>query len=565
MKAIKKICLAFMIIFAFMLTACNGNKTNHNSEENTDEVAVAKTGDIIILYTSDVHCGVYKGFGYAGLQELRDAYEANGYETILVDNGDAIQGELIGSASHGEDIIELMNELDYDLAVPGNHEFDFGGDQFADLSEMADFPYISCNISKEGELLFAPYIIKEAAGKKIAFVGVTTPTTPTESTPSFFQNENGEYIYDFLDGDNGQELYNAVQSAVDAAKEEGADFVYLMGHLGNSTSSSPWSGEEVIANTTGIDVLIDGHSHDTEQKIYKNKDGEDVTRTACGTKLEAIGYSHIDPEGLIADTNIYKWDNEISMPDLFNIGNDLSKKVEEKMDYLDKVMGEVVGKSDYDLTIFDPDRKGEDGKAKRAVRNSETNLGDLCADALKYCASSDIAIINGGGVRNDIASGDICLMDLYNTQPFGDKLCVVEVSGQQVLDALEWSCRILPDEEGGFLQVSGISFEVDTSIASSCTADEHGNYTGINGERRVGNVLVNGESIDPTKTYTLASSSYILREGGNGFSMFIGSKDITQGMLPDYMTMEKYIKEGLNGEISKDYADPHGQGRIVIK
>lgn len=565
MKVFKKLSLVFMLIFAFMLSACNGDKTNHNSEENTDEVAVAKTGDIIILYTSDVHCGIDKGFGYAGLKAVRDSFEAKGYETILVDNGDAIQGELIGSASKGEDIIELMNEINYDLAIPGNHEFDYEADQFMDLGEMAQFPYISCNLNKDGKLLFDPYIIKEAAGKKIAFVGVTTPTTIMESTPAFFMNDEGEYIYDFMGGDNGEKLYKAVQDSVDAARAEGADIVILMGHLGNSLSASPWSGQEVIANTYGIDVLIDGHSHDEEQNSLKNKNGEDVIRTACGTKMEAIGYIHIDPQGLIAGADIYRWENEISMPELLGIDNDISKKIKEKMDYLNKVMSEVVGNGDFDLTIFDPDKTDENGKALRAVRNSETNLGDLCADAFRYCAGSDIAIINGGSVRNDIAAGDISLMDLFNTQPFGDNLCVVEVSGGQILDALEWSCRLLPEEEGSFLQVSGISFEVDTSTKSSCLSTEDGNFAGVSGERRVQNVLVNGQTIDPDKTYTLASSTYLLKEGGNGFTVFEGAKDITKEMQSDYGVLEKYIKEGLNGKISDEYSNPHGQGRIVIK
>ncbi|MCR5082975.1 MAG: bifunctional metallophosphatase/5'-nucleotidase [Parasporobacterium sp.] len=565
MKALKKLCLAFMIIFAFMLTACNGNKTNHNSEENTDEVAVAKTGDIIILYTSDVHCGIDKGFGYAGLKAVRDSFEAKGYETILVDNGDAIQGELIGSASEGEDIIELMNDLQYDIAVPGNHEFDYGVEEFMELTEKADFPYISCNFTKNGEVVFNPYIIKEAGGKKIAFVGITTPKTISESTPSLFKDKNGNYIYDFMIDETGELLYNAVQKAVDDARAAGADYVYALGHLGSAASASPWTAAEVIANTTGIDVLIDGHSHDSEQMLLKNKNGEDVVRTACGTKMQAIGYSHIDPDGKIAETNIYSWDNEISAPELLNLDNDISKKVKDKLDVLNELMSEVVGSSDFDLTILNPDKTDESGKALRAVRNSETNLGDFTADAFKYCSGADIAIMNGGGIRENISAGDITMMDLFNTQPFGDKLCVVEATGQQILDALEWSYRALPAEEGGFLQIAGLTLEVDTTVASSCTADADGNFVAVSGDRRVQNVKVNGEDIDPNKTYSLASSAYLLKESGNGLTVFAGANDITEVIMSDYKTMEKYIKEGLNGKLSSDYADPHGQGRIVIK
>ena len=205
------------------------------------EEKAEKNGDIYILFTSDVHCGIDKGFGYAGLQQVRDTLEAQGYETILVDDGDAIQGEPIGTLSEGEAIIDLMNDLKYDVAIPGNHEYDYGMPRFLELVEKAEFLYISCNFTYLDELVFEPYIIKEAAGKKIGFVGVTTPLTITASTPVYFQDENGEYVYGFMSDDTGERVYQAVQSAVDAARAEGADYVYVIGHMGNGAEFKPWT------------------------------------------------------------------------------------------------------------------------------------------------------------------------------------------------------------------------------------------------------------------------------------------------------------------------------------
>ena len=264
-----------------------------------EAAAPSHSGEVMILFTSDVHCGVDQGFGYAGLQQIRSELEAQGYTTVLVDDGDAIQGEPIGTLSRGEAVVDLMNALKYDVAIPGNHEFDYGMARFLELAEMADFPYVCCNFTHEDALVFDPYVILDAAGLRIAFVGVTTPTTITASHPVYFQNDEGEFIYGFMQDESGETVYRAVQDAVDAARGEGADLVYLVSHLGYTLSCSPWTYADVVSHTTGIDVVLDGHSHDTEQVVMKNAAGEDVVRSAVGTKMESIGYSHISAEGEI--------------------------------------------------------------------------------------------------------------------------------------------------------------------------------------------------------------------------------------------------------------------------
>ena len=274
-------------------TGKTSSSTQESNPAESEEKEVEKNGDIYILFTSDVHCGVSRGFGYAGLKRVKDTLEKYGYETILVDD---------------EAIVNLMNEVGYDAAIPGNHEFDYGTTCFLELVQKAEYKYISCNLTYLDELVLEPYVIKEAAGKKIGFVGVTTPRTVRGSKPSNFQNENGEYVYGFMQEDlTGAKVYQAVQDAVDAARAEGADYVYLMAHLGNEEECRPWTYEDVIANTNGIDVVLDGHSHDMDQIVMKNKDGENVTRSAVGTKLASIGYSHISAEGEIAETGIWSW------------------------------------------------------------------------------------------------------------------------------------------------------------------------------------------------------------------------------------------------------------------
>ena len=521
-------------------------------------------GDIYILYTSDVHCGIDEGFGYAGLWEIRNNLEEKGYATILVDDGDAFQGESIGMISKGESIVKLMNAVGYDVAIPGNHDFDYGVDRLLELVKVADYPYICCNFNKEGELVFAPYLIKEVGDLKIAFVGVTTPDTITSSTPEFFQNEKGEFIYDFMRGGDGQELYDAVQKAVDDARAEGADLVYGMGHLGLDEACSPWMYSDVISNTNGIDVFLDGHSHDTEQIVVKNKDGADVLRSAVGTKLNTIGYSHISADGQILETGIWSWPNEVSAPDLLHIENKVGDIVEEDNAKLAEKLAVPFAKTDYDLTINDPEEKDESGNPVRIVRRKETNLGDFCADAYRDQTGADIAIVNGGGVRANIEKGDITYEDILEVHPFGNYLCVVEVTGQQILDALEWGARGLPDENGAFLQVSGLSYEADATVENNCQEDENGMFAGVSGKRRVKNVMVGNAPLDPKKTYTLVSNEYMLMECGDGFSMFENSVIKEKKIHQDYTVLIDYITKTLGGEVGEDYADPYGQGRITI-
>ena len=271
------------------------NSQSRTQDEKQDENKDKK--DIMILYTSDIHCGIDEGFGYAGLEQIRKYEQEKGYEVILVDDGDNIQGDPLGLLTKGDALLDLMNKMGYSVAIPGNHEFDYGVDNFLSLAEKAQFKYISCNFQYKGENVFDPYVIREIGGRKIGFVGVTTPTTITASQPMNFKDENGEFVYSFLQDETGEGVYNAVQSAVDDARKEGAEYVIVLGHMGNEEACRPWTYADVISHTNGIDAFLDGHSHDTDQVIMKNKDGKEVPRSACGTKMQHIGWCRIPAEG----------------------------------------------------------------------------------------------------------------------------------------------------------------------------------------------------------------------------------------------------------------------------
>ena len=546
----------FLLLLVIALLAMNCFATG-TAEENA-----ALRKDVLVLFTSDAHCGVDQGFTYAGLKAIKDAAIDAGDHVMLVDDGDSIQGEPIGILTQGQANVELMNACGYNIAIPGNHEFDYGMERFMELVEMADFPYISCNFHREGELVFDPYVIREFDGVKFGFVGATTPESLTSSTPRYFQDGNGNYIYDFSQGGDGSDFYAAVQKAVDDARAEGAAYVFLIAHLGNEASCHPYTYADVIEHTNGIDAVLDGHSHDTEKVVMKNKDGKSVIRQACGTKLASIGWMRVSAEDGTVETGLYNWNNDVPAPELLGIWNRMSVEL-EKTDNIRKQLEEVVGHAAVELTVNDPEAKDESGKPLRIVRNAETNLGDFCADIMRAVAGADVGVANGGAIRVSIEKGDITLNDLLSVYPFGNKLMMAEVTGQQLLNALEWGVRVLPSESGAFLHVSGMTYEIHTGIKSTCTKDDNGLFTGVAGEYRVQNVMVNGEPLDLEKTYTVVSTSNVIVNHGDGQTAFDGAKIVWTSDELDYQIMKDYIQSLPDGVVGEGYENPYGQERIV--
>ena len=519
--------------------------------------------DIMILYTSDIHCGIDEGFGYAGLEQIRKYEQEKGYEVILVDDGDNIQGDPLGLLTKGDALIDLMNKMGYSVAIPGNHEFDYGVDNFLSLAEKAQFKYISCNFQYKGENVFDPYVIREIGGRKIGFVGVTTPTTITASKPTLFEDENGEFVYSFLQDETGEGVYNAVQSAVDNARKEGAEYVIVLGHMGNEEQCRPWTYADVISHTNGIDAFLDGHSHDTDQVIMKNKDGKEVPRSACGTKMQHIGWCRIPAEGEVT-AGIYSWTLDDSAPEVLGIENEMSAAVKEARGSISKLLEGKIAVSEQEMTIYDPVAVDPEWGKVRMIRRAETNLGDLCTDAYRFMTGADIALLGGGGIRVSIPAGDVTMKNMYEVFPFGNEICVVQATGQQILDALEWGAAAVPGENGGFMQVSGLSYEIHTYIDSTCTKDVNGMFTGVAGERRVKNVKVNGTPIDPDALYNVAGNDYWFLNGGDGQTAFNGAERVDAGGMLDVQVLVDYLTRELDGVIGKEYSDPTGQGRIVI-
>ena len=516
--------------------------------------------DIVVLYTNDVHCAIDNNIGYAGLAKYKAEMEKDNF-VVLVDAGDAIQGDTIGTVSKGEYLVDIMNEVGYDFCVLGNHEFDYGTDVLASLLKKADAQYLNATIEYTGNgnnLLkdTVPYVIERFGFLDVAFIGVSTPESITKSTPRYFM-EDGQFVYDFA---AGEDLYAAVQGYVDEVREKGADVVVVISHLGVEEGSEPNRATDLIANTTGIDALIDGHSHTTEPSmLVADKSGRKVLYTQTGTKLNNIGKLTISKDGSVKAELVAEAEKDEAV----------TAFIEDIKAQYESLVNTVVAHTEVELSITD-----ENGV--RAVRNRETAIGDLCADAYRAVADTDIAFVNGGGIRATIKKGDITTANMISVHPYGNALCSCYATGAEILDALEHSvvntaATAASDgkavgESGGFLQVSGIKFTIDTSIPSSVKKDDKGLFVAVEGERRVKDVFVeeNGEwvPIDPEKTYTVACHNYLLQDMGDGYTMFTDNVYILDKVLIDNQVIINYICDFLGGNVGSEYAEP--QGRITV-
>lgn len=565
MKKILSILLAAMLV---TMTGCSqAASTAPAASEPTEPEATATatpTGgaedtvlgidkDIIVLYVNDVHCGIDDNLGYQDLVTVKNAYEAMGHTVLLADIGDAIQGDVVGTLSKGEAIIDIMNQAGFDVAVPGNHEFDYGIERFLELADMADFDYVSCNfVDKDGEPVLAPYVIKEVDGVKIAFVGVSTPKTLTTSTPTYFMDDNGNFIYGFEQDETGEKLYDCVQKSIDKCyDEEGAAIVIGLCHLGTEDDCSPWTSTELIENTAGFYAVLDGHSHSVWVEEHVNdKTGDPVVLTSTGTKLNNIGVLTIRNDWTVHSTLVNdSVSEEATMKDVID-----AVKAENE-----ELLNTVVAHSDVDLVIADPKTD------ERIVRLTETNLGDLCADAYRAMSGADIAIVNGGGVRSAIPAGDITYGNIIKVHPFGNSMTVVEATGEEIYEALELSVASLPGEYGGFLQVSGLSFTADVNVESPVVLDENKMFVKVEGDARVKDIMVGDEPLDLNKTYTLACHDYLLLSMGDGYTMFADNNVLQDRVMLDNQVLINYIVEKLGGTVGDEYSDPYGQGRINIE
>ena len=501
--------------------------------------------DIVILYESDVHCVVE---GYSKLsamkKELKETYKHVGVASV----GDYIQGSSLGAISQGEYIVKLMNLVGYDAATLGNHEFDYRLERLEELIAMMDTKPICCNFSaiNEEESYFEPYSMITYGNIDIAYIGITTPSTITSSSPSQFKNENGEFIYTF----NPTELYDIVQNNIDLAKEAGAEYVIALSHIGYADDEVYGDMEDVetlIKNTNGIDVVLDGHAHIAiEEKTIIDESGNEVLLSAAGTKFEYIG------KLVISDG---KFDTQL-------IKTSEYQKTDTIVDnYLDKINSEYGELGNRKVADSEVDLITHDSEGNRLVRNSETNLGDLCAEAIRSYVEADIGYINGGGIRSNISAGEITFNDLLAVFPFNNTVVLAQIKGQTIKDMLEMAMMKWPSEDGSFPHLAGIVFSLNTKIPSSVVTNENEEFQRVSGEYRVFDIKIFNretgayEPLILDKEYTIAAANYYLLDCGSGMTMF---KDVTilsnEGTL-DVEALEQYIVQELNGKIGKEYAD----------
>lgn len=497
---------------------------------------------IVILYENDVHCAVE---GYSKLvamkNELKSEYEYVG----VVSSGDFVQGGTLGAVSKGEYIVELMNLVGYDAIAPGNHEFDYTISRLTELYELSETKYISCNFAKIGEekTYFEPYTIVSYGDVDIAYIGIITPETITSARPSQFKNESGEIIYTF----NESRLYELIQESIDEATEAGADYVIALSHIGYDESGELNDVTDVIENTDGLDVVLDAHSHSViEEKIVKDKSGDDVLLSSTGTGFENIG------KLTIANG---EFDTELVKTETYTKTDaDVDAYIAEINESYAELGNRKIGESKVELITHN-----EEGA--RLVRTAETNLGNLCSDALFFVTNADVSYVNGGGLRAPIKSGDMTFNDIYSVFPFNNRIVTAEITGQVLLDMLEMSMISYPQEDGAFPHMSGITFSVNKSIPSSIKVDENGFFTKVDGDYRVYDVKVldkesgNYKALELDKKYILAAADYYILNFGSGMSMFKDAKVVeSEGML-DVEVLERYITDNLNGVIGEEYKD----------
>ena len=558
MKIMKReIFIIFFLLFNFAFL--KGDKNLRKLPELSD--------DIVILHINDVHCGLNNTVGYDGFALYRDELKKKYKNIISVDVGDHIQGGSIGAISNGEGIIKLMNKIEFNVSILGNHEFDYGVEQMFKLGNNISSRYICSNFfyRKNKTRVYNPYKIIEVANKKIGFIGVLTPLTFSKTYLSTIRDGNNEPIYDLLSGNNGKDLYEEVQKNVDDLKAQNVDYVILLTHLGMTVEE--YTSDGLLSNLKNVDAILDGHTHKIYNTTTKDKDNKNIPIAQTGTKLETIGQLIIKSDGSFDSKIIY----EVPEPDDKTVALNLTRSkqprwvskivneyINDTYDEYSKELNQLIGHSNFSFII-----RPENTTDSKSVycRYRECTLGDLISDAIKDATKAEIAILNGGSVRNSLLEGNLTSGQVIDVLPWYNNILAKKVTGQMLLDALEFGVRNLPNSAGGFPQVSGISFDVNIGVKSIANADADGMFLNVTGERRVSNVKVNGQDLNLSRLYNISLDEFI-GSGGDGYSMFTNLVPYYESMYTDTDSFMYYIKDSLKGEIPDEYKEL--QGRINI-
>ena len=524
-------------------------QTGQTAPSNPDDRASAGDTKLVILHTNDMHGYMQASdscLGIGAVAQLKEDYEGQGYDVLLMDAGDYLQGSAFANLTQGESVVEVMNAAGYDAAALGNHEFDYGSDVLEKRISEMDFPALAANITVDatGE----PFTDQNAVftlsdGTKVGVFGLDTPTTGTASAP---KNTAG------LSFDKGEELYAAAQTQIDELKGQGCSIIVCLGHLGEIQSNDGNNAENIVANTSGLSVVIDGHDHLVENRTVKDKEGNDVLIAETGYYLKNIGiltYEDGKFTESLAEVGTYKGGD----PELEKMIADVTAEVESTMQ-------EVVAVTEFDLY----------GEAAPGNRDRETNLGDFAADAVYWqvsqaTAAPDAVIINGGAIRTSIKAGEIRLLDIHNVFPFNNQLCTIQVTGAQLLEALEAATQNSPEPMGAFPQVSGITYTLDTTVPYEKGELYPGttNYAPAAPGSRITISEVGGKEFDPEAIYTIATNEFVAT-GGDTYYCFAeaGAKTLMYVGYLDYEGMINYMKTELEGTIPEIYEET--QGRITV-
>ena len=558
----KRLILLFTI---FLITSCfpSTDKTKRFLQSE-------KSNDIVILHTNDVHCGVQDSIGYDGLMLYKKQLLQKHNNVILVDAGDHIQGGTIGQITSGEAIIDIMNELEYDVVTLGNHEFDYGIEQLETIKNSLTCGYISSNYcyKKNKESIYPPYKIIEKSGKKIGFIGVATPETLTKSYLITLLDDKGELIYDFLTENHNQELYERVQKHIDELQEKKVDYIIILAHMGKGGDSlEEDTSIELLKNLKNVNALIDGHTHLIYSEKTPDKNNNNVILVQTGTKLTNIGVLTIHENGTLSHENIDEVPYDPTLAEqtlnvtrsskIRYIDKDMSEFLNDIYDSFSDKLNEVIGKSDFLINVYKNATESTDSHTQLS-RIGENALCNLVADSMRELGEGDITILNAGTVRADINKGNITYQNVLNVLPYSDDIIVKEITGQTILEALEFGVRNFPEQNARFPQVSHITYKLDTSINSSVVVDENKVFKKLGGENRVYDIKINGEKLDLKKKYTI-SSRYFILNGGDGYSMFANCETIKTSLGVDNEVLLHYIRNNSNGTIPIKYKAAEGR------
>ena len=510
-------------------------------------------GKTVILHTNDVHGSIEL---YAKVAAMKDDYEAQGAQVILADAGDYSQGTVYVSVNKGKDAVTMMNAAGYDVATIGNHEFDYGYAQLKSNLDSAAFKVVCANVLQDGSPVFDAYTMINKGGVQVAFVGLETPEAQTKANPALIQGLT------FLAGD---EMYAAVQTQVDAARTDGADIVIVLSHLGVDSSSEPNTSYDLYKKVSGIDFIIDGHSHTV---MTKGPEGEPIQST--GTALNNIGVITIDNATKKIESNelIPIWHTEevdgenVTVYDYTKSDETVANAAKAIIDPIDADYDQKFAESAVDLN----------GAKAPGNRTEETNLGDLITDAMMWAIKTKapgvdmnnaVAITNGGGIRAAIAKGDITKKDVNTVLPFGNTLAVVYVKGSELLEALEVSTYCTPKSLGGFPQFAGMEVELNTACEydANDTTYPGSTYFGPKSINRITIKTVNGKAFDKDATYAVITNDFLAAGGDTYYAFAAAQTQFDTGLPLDEILME-YITVELNGVVTDKYAAP--QGRLTI-